>query len=146
MIRAPVKVKIGANEYIIRKMEPFVALRLFGDLQRRVLGPAAGLIAAFTKGESTDVEADNKALTVGIEALSKAMAGPDLEYVANLLINKEYIAVITKAEPDGIKCDVKVADQVMDDMFEIVELCKEIATVNWQDFGMRVRGLFGRAA
>jgi hypothetical protein len=142
MIREPKKVTIGERDYYIRKMEPFFALKVLGDLQRRVLGPAAGLLAAM-KGGASDPEADNKALTAGIQALSSAMAGPDLEYISNLLINKDYVSVVTAEEPDGIKCDVNVANRVMSDVWDIIDLCKEIAMVNYSDFGKRARGLFG---
>lgn len=150
----PIEKNIGDNKFLIRKFDPWTNIEVLANLQKRVLGPASGLIAAMsggpvpTEGEGADKAAsdaaDNAALQAAIKTLSDALGGPEAKSILKMLIDPDYVVIVTEDNPDGRRFDENAANLYIDDAFDLVELALEVATVNFSTFGKRVRGLIGR--
>lgn len=132
------EVTVGEFTFFIRKLAAFDALKLIGDLQKRIVSPAAMLIATQRKAApATDAE-----FAEGLRKLSEALDGATLVWAVRSLVNDNYITV--RMENGEIE---KLTDNtvgVMDIGLDVlVELAIEVAKVNFFDFMKSASGRIG---
>ncbi|HEX3161159.1 MAG TPA: hypothetical protein VHQ92_01150 [Pseudolabrys sp.] len=146
-------ITIGDTAFYIRKMDPFAALKVFGDLQRDIL-PAAGLIlqSVFGEGgvrgdatvrETIAEAAAEKGMADALTALSSRLDGNSLIAWANRLLDPDHIAVTINGRDAKLTADVKA--MAFRDPGDILELMAEVIRYNFGDFLVRWAGRFGPA-
>ncbi|MBY4945413.1 hypothetical protein K6V92_02085 [Cupriavidus respiraculi] len=136
-------VTIGDAEFMIRKMDPFLALRIFGDLQRDIL-PAVGhlLEGAFGGGAGTGGNAGQDATVAeAIRELSAKLDGASLEAWANRLLDPEFVAVSINGRESRLTKEMRAL--AFSDAGDILELMFQIIRLNFADFFLRWAGRFG---
>lgn len=134
-------VTINGVEFHIRTFAPFVALRIFGDLQKELLPAVGGLIgAASAAGEGQAV--DQGALLQAIKAFSSSLDGKALEDWAARLLDKELIT-FNRPGRDPRKLDRAFYDDAFDDFASILELLYEVIKLNFAGPLGRWLGLSG---
>lgn len=128
---------IGEFTFFIRKFPALDALKLVGDLQKRIIGPAAALIATQRNETLTD-----EGFAEGIRKLSEALDGDTLLWAYRQLVKPDYVSYQPNGNPDEAE---KVNDNCIG-KYEIpldvlIELAIEVAKVNFMDFGKSASGL-----
>lgn len=127
----PTEVVIGDTRFYITPLDPFVQLRLFGDLQREIL-PSVGGLLNHVLGKSG--EADASADAAGIAALrelSTRFDGAALERWAGLLLDAEYVAFETNDMREPAKLRKSEHRRAFPDMTYILELMFHVGKVNF---------------
>lgn len=129
-------VKIGDNEFTIRKFNPFLAWELFGDLQKELLPSVSELLLTVAKTgpgaePSLEVQAhEGRAMAEGIAKVSAKLGGDRMKYWADRLFDPEYISVsINDGEP--VKLTKATAQLAFSDFTEIAQLLFEILKFNY---------------
>jgi hypothetical protein len=129
-------VKIGDNEFLIRRFNPFLAWEMFGDLQKELLPSVSELLIAVAAKAPADKAAqaenvdDGRVLAEGISKLSAKLGGERMKYWAERLFNPEYVSVsINGNEP--VKMDKAMANLAFSDFTEIAQLVFEILKFNY---------------
>ncbi len=146
-------VVIGETTFYVRRMDPFGALKVFGDLQRDIL-PAAGMVLQSVfgeggiKGDATVREAladaaAEKGIADAITALSSRLDGNALINWANRLLDADHIAVTINGRDAKLTADVKA--MAFRDPGDILELMAEVIRYNFADFLSRWAARFGPA-
>jgi hypothetical protein len=136
-------VTIGDAEFMVRKIDPFVALRIFGDLQRDIL-PAVGhlLEGAFAAGQGGQGNATPDAtLSEAVRELSAKLDGASLEAWANRLLDPEFVAVSINGRESKLTREMRTL--AFRDAGDILELMFQIIRFNFADFFLRWAGRFG---
>lgn len=140
-------VKIGDTEFIIRKIDPFLALQIFGDLQRDIL-PAVGHLLegvfADDKGGEGTAKADAKAdaaVAEAIRELSGKLDGASLAAWADRLFNPEFVAVSLNGRESKLTKEMRAL--AFRDAGDILELMFHIIRHNFADFFLRWAGRIG---
>lgn len=136
-------VAIGDAEFMIRKIDPFVALRIFGDLQRDIL-PAVGhlLEGAFAGGQGAQANATpDTTLSEAVRELSGKLDGAALEAWANRLLDPEFVAVSINGRESKLTREMRAL--AFRDAGDILELMFQIIRFNFADFFLRWAGRFG---
>lgn len=133
------QITIGENTFYIRRFEPFLALKVFGDMQKKLLAPLLAILEA--QGNPSDVSA-------GVEALGKladSLDGDALVKICKTLINSEYVSI----QPEGAREPTKLTEGAINmhvsEVADILALCVEVVKVNYADFAKRVASLIGQA-
>ena len=127
---------IGEYNFFIRKLPALEALKLVGDLQKRIIGPASALIATQRNEALSD-----EGFAEGIRKLSEALDGDTLLWAFKKLANPEYVSF----QPSGEEVE-KLTENVIGKyelpLDVLIELAIEVAKVNYMDFGKSATGLF----
>lgn len=134
------EVNIGDNRYFIRKLPPFEALALLGTLQKSFLGPLVDVI----KGASADASSA-ASYAPALRSLSENLDGPQMVKLAKLVLNAEYISIQPPEADAPVKLTEGQINLFIEGVGEMLELCMEVITVNFADFGKRATALFGEA-
>lgn len=158
--------KQNGNVFYIRPMNPFLSLRLLGDLQKLVAPVVGNIFAAFgdkkdkKKDEKQEVaEAESKeekglfdrdfdmaAVEKTFTAIAEHIDGDKIEKMCSRILDKDYIAVSIdgrEAEPLGRAQLNELFTGNITDMFILVV---EVLKVNYQDFTKLFKSLSGNAA
>lgn len=132
-------VTIGQAEFHIRRFDPFMALELFGDLQRDIL-PALGSLmsAVFAKDEGSMSDA---AIGDAVRELSTKLDGASLQRWANRLLDPEFVSFSISGRDAKLTRDKR--DMAFEDAGQIIELMVHIIRHNFADFFLRWAGRFG---
>lgn len=131
------EVEIGEFTFYIRKLAAFDALKLIGNLQKRVVGPAAMLIATQRKeAPATDAE-----FAEGLRKLSEALDGETLVWAVRSLVNSEYVSIRANGELEKLT-DATVGIQEIG-LDILIMLAIEVAKINFFDFMKSATGLIG---
>ncbi|MCA7086048.1 hypothetical protein K7G19_20880 [Cupriavidus sp. DB3] len=136
-------VPIGDTEFIIRKIDPFLALQIFGDLQRDIL-PAVGhlLEGVFAEGKDVQVAAKtDAAVAEAVRELSSKLDGASLTAWADRLFNPEFIAVSINGRESKLTKEMRAL--AFRDAGDILELMFHVIRHNFADFFLRWAGRFG---
>lgn len=141
------QVTIGETEYFIQRMDPFTALRVFGDLQRDIL-PAVGQLLQAAVGDDSKpgpapADLSDASIAQAITALSARLDGASLEAWAGRLLDPECIAVSLNGRDTKLTKDTRAL--VFRDAGEILELMAHVIHHNFADFLARWVGLSGSA-
>lgn len=132
-------VTIGQSEFAIRRFDPFMALRLLGDLQRDIL-PALGNLMQGVLGSDDEAGAET-GLADAVRELSGKLDGNALETWANRLLDPEFVTVIINGRDSKLTKDMRA--MAFDDAGQIIELMVHIIRHNFADFFLRWAGRFG---
>ena len=128
-----IKWKQGDNEFAIRQFNPFLAMRILGDLQK-MLVPALGGAA---NGISQNPEQAETIAAIGgaLKNIAELVDGKTLEKSIKLLLDSEYLSVKKK--------DAKSFEMAGEDVlatifwgrpFDMVALAFKVFQVNYLDF------------
>jgi hypothetical protein len=131
----------NGSKFYIRRFEPFLATRIFGDLQRKILAPLVSVIEA--NDSSLSEEQRERNARIAIESLSENLNGRALEDVARMLLNPDYISVSVDGRPPE-RADEGMLNQAVDGMADLLELTIEVVVVNYKDLFTRGGTLFSR--
>jgi hypothetical protein len=118
---------IGRSVYYVRKYEPFLALKILGDLQRRFLGPMATFM------ESRPDEEMNIGLMIkGIGSISASLDGDTLVNIAKRVLDPEYISVAIEGEP-AEKLTDNMLNRAVDSVADVIELLAYVLKENYEN-------------
>lgn len=137
-----VQFEMGGHTYFIRRFEPFLALRIFGTLQKSFLASALHLLDVRDAQDEKDAVA---ALAKAVSETSAKMDGDSLVALAKLLIQAEYVSVRMADETNVRKLDEGMINLAMGGADDLILLCVEVVKVNYANFAMRVGDLIGKA-
>lgn len=115
--------QIGEWTFHVRRLEPFTALKVLGDLQKHILGPASAAL----DGNRPD------ALATAIAAVSDKLDGATLERLARLLLNPAYVSV-SDGMGDPRRLDEGQINLTLTGAGDVLDLCIFVAKVNYADF------------
>lgn len=133
------KVRLGENEFFVRRYPPFQALEVLGDLQRRFGAPLLAAIDANPAGANADVL---KVAAAGLSRISADMTGKDLVALVQGVLDPECVSVsIHGQDPVRLTPDALARSGMLPS--EIVELCWEVVRHNFADFIERFAGRIG---
>ena len=127
------KWKQGDCEFAIRQYNPFLAMRILGDLQKLIVPALGGAANGLSEnGEQADMIA---ALGGALKNIAQLVDGATLEKAMTMLLNSEYVAVkqggaksFTPADQDTL------AAIYWGRPFDMVALCLKVFSVNYLDF------------
>jgi ABC-type transporter Mla MlaB component len=131
------EIHIGRSIYYVRKFEPFLALKILGDLQRRFLGPMASFLEA-QQGE----EMNFSLLVQGISKVSASMDGDTLVQLAKRVLDSDYISVMIDNEP-AEKLTENILNRSVDNVGEVIELIAFVLKENYENVFILVRTHIG---
>lgn len=139
-----VEVTIGETVFIIRPMDAFTQLRLFGDLQKEVLPALGGVINVIADPKETGDKMDAVAIDA-VRNLSERLGGEALQKWAKLLLNGEYVSYQREGDRNPSKLDKVGMEMAFGDFSEVLELMYHVGKVNFADPLTRWAGLSGLA-
>jgi len=130
------KVKLNGHEFIIRRIPPFDALEMVGDLQR-VFGPAlaamAGASDTFNNADRSPVEVASVMMDAA-EALGRQLDGKTLRYLVESLIAEDTIALRVNSSGEAIRANAVMVGEHCAGAGDLLTLSLEILRFNFQDF------------
>ncbi len=121
------EVRIGENDFYLRRFGAFQAVEVLGDLQKQFAGPLLGMMDG--KQSATPEEA-NAAMMAAFSKLSATIDGRTLRDLAKRLLDKEYVSVsieggqVRKLDDAAIALSLETAADVL-------QLCWEVAKHNF---------------
>ena len=115
-------VEIGGTTYHLSAFDPFTALKIGGDIQRKFIAP---MLSMFDGKEAGNEQAVTAAFMAGVERVLSGMDGDTLVATAKRLISPDHILV--DYDGDRRKLDHGLIPVVLD-LAGLVELCVEVAT------------------
>ena len=116
---------LNGHTFYVRRLEPFTALKVLGELQKHVLGPASSVLDTGRPG----------ALAQALAAVSDQLDGTTLERLAKLLLNPAYVSVSADGDPERAKrLDEGQVNLTLAGATDALELCLFVAQVNYADF------------
>jgi hypothetical protein len=136
------EVRIKQSTFYIRPFEAFLGVRIFGDLQKHLLGP---LVAALDGKPSANDEAAAAAMFAAVARLSETIDGETLERIIGRLIDPEYVAVEIDGAGEPRRCDKAALALAGLSVADLFELCYEIVRHNYADFITRWGSRIGQA-
>ena len=132
----------GTATFYIRKMEPFLALHVLGELQKKFLGPLATLFEGVPTVDGQEMEM--KSIIEGLEKISEKLDGATLVQFAKMLLNGDYISVVIAGEP-AVKLDEGLLNRATDNIGEVIELMVEVIKENYIGVFTLARNRIGQA-
>lgn len=133
---ATLKTKMNGHDLIIRRINPFDALELVGDLQR-VFGPAlaamAGASDTFNNADRSPVEVSSVMMDAA-EALGRQLDGRTLRYLVEQLITDDTVAIKVGGQGQPIKANSVMVGEHAEGAGDLLQLALEILRFNFQDF------------
>ena len=115
--------QIGDWTFHVQRMGPFKALKVLGDLQKHILGPASAALDGQRPG----------ALADAIAAVSDKLDGATLERLAKLLLDQEFVSV-SGGSDEMRKLSEGQANLTLASAGDLLDLCIFVAQVNYADF------------
>lgn len=135
----PVKYEMGADLFYIHRFPPFLAIKVFGELQKAVF-PILGGVAKGIKHVDIDSPLENLAvigelLGDGFIQFAANLDGEKLEKLSIMLLSPDYVAV----KRNGKKEAERLTEDVMNEIFEgrafdVLILMVQVAKANYADF------------
>lgn len=128
-----IDIKIGDNEYTIRRINALEAWPMFGDLQKEFLPAISELIMAVAKPAEASAEAEEREGRIMAEAISKIstnLSGDRLKYWTDRLLNGEYISVSINGG-QAVKLDGTAKAMAFEDFSTIPELLFHVLKFNF---------------
>jgi hypothetical protein len=143
------EVRIGTSAFHIRKYEPFRALKILGDLQKRFIAPFLSVLDGKEAGTEAAVTAG---VMAGVERVLRDMDGDQLVAVAIKLLDvdeqglrrSDYVSVTAPGE-ETRKLDASAITTLLPDVADLIELCVAVAMTNFRGVFTRAASLFGAA-
>ncbi len=128
-----IDIKIGDNEYTIRRINALEAWPMFGDLQKEFLPAISELIMTVAKpaggGEDAE-EREGRIMAEAIAKISTNLSGERLKYWTDRLLNGDYISVsINGGSP--VKLDGTAKALAFQDFSAIPELLFHVLKFNF---------------
>lgn len=124
----------GDFDFSIRRFNPFLAMRVLGELQK-LLVPAIGGALNNADEEMDDVAALGGAVGGALMKLAEVVDGDKMEKAARLLLDGQYIAVSETGKKDFQRLDDGTVAAVFTGRpFDLLALCGKIFAVNFMDF------------
>jgi hypothetical protein len=147
----------NGNKFFIRRYDPFLALKILGEVQKRFLGPFAAIMEARDvvkpvgrsdggNGQDQSLQAlatSPDAFANAVERLSKSLDGDALVAVAKLVLNSDYVSVVVQGEPPA-RLDEGLLNRSTDGVYDVVALVVEVLKYNYADLFTRGRTLIGQ--
>ena len=136
------EIKINESTFFVRRFPAFVALSIGGDLQSRFLQP---LLPAL-EGANGNQEEIYAAVMKGVGELSQSLSGKELVALAKSLLQPDYIACCPPGvhPSDAVKLDESMHDKAFESAADVVELCVEVAKLNFLPVFNKALTLLGR--
>ena len=131
----------NGNKFYIRRYDPFLALEILGEVQRKFLPPLAALMEARDDTNATP-EVKMEAMMKGIEMVSRTLDGKSLIGLAKIVLNQNYVAVSIHADPP-IQLDEGALNRACDDVFDVIKLLVEVLRYNYEKLFTHGRDLIG---
>lgn len=123
------EVRIGENDFFIRRFPAFQAVEILGDLQRQFAGPLLGMMDG---KQSASPEEANAAMMAAFGKLSASIDGRTLRDLAKRILDKEQISVsieggqVRKLDDAAIALSLETAA-------DILQLCWETIRFNFAE-------------
>ena len=127
------KWKQGEYEWGIRQFDPFLAMRVLGDLQKMVVPAISGAVDGISKNtEQAELIA---AIGGALKNLARTVDGETLEKCMKLLINSEYLSVRKEGGKSFESASIdKIQAIFWGRPFDMIALCFKVFQVNFLDF------------
>src|SRR3954464_12932774 len=132
----------NGNVFYIRRYDPFLAMKVLGDVQKKFLAPFAQFMEANDRKLPQDVRDRN--MTEAIDKISKNLDGDSLIELTRKVLNQEYISVVIDGKPPE-KLTENVLNMAVDSVGDVFSLVFEVLRVNFEDLFMRGKNLIGTA-
>ncbi len=123
------EVRIGENEYFIRRYDAFLAVEILGDLQKQFAGPLLGMMDG---KQSASPEEANASMMSAFSKLSGTIDGRTLKSLAERLINPEFVGVSIEGAPVR-KLDKTAVNLCLETAADVLQLCWEIVKFNYAE-------------
>lgn len=123
------EVRIGENDFYIRRFQAFAAVEVLGDLQKQFAGPLLGMMDGKPSGSPEEANAN---MMAAFGKLSATIDGRTLRDLAKRLLDKEYVSVsieggqVRKLDDAAIALSLETAADVL-------QLCWEIVKFNFAE-------------
>lgn len=133
-------VTIGDHEFHIRKFEPFVALKVMGDLQRKFLTPFLAALNAKDKlaGGSADGE-----FVAALDKLSASLDGEQAVALVKTLVSFKHIGVQFPNETLPMALNETRLAQSITSVEDLIQLAVEVVKHNYEGFFERAKNHIG---
>ena len=131
----------NGNKFYIRRYDPFLALEILGEVQKKFLPSIAAFFEArdsIDKGEGTD------AAMKAIEMISRNLDGKSLIGLVKTVLNPDYVSVSIGSEPP-IRLDEGTINLACDDVSDTIMLVVEVLRYNYEKLFTQGRNLIGQA-
>jgi hypothetical protein len=127
------KWKQGDCEFAIRQYNPFLAMRILGDLQKLIVPALGGAANGLSEnGEQADMIA---ALGGALKNIAQLVDGTTLEKAMTMLLDSEYVAVKQCGAKSFTPADMDTLAAIYwGRPFDMVALCLKVFQVNYLDF------------
>lgn len=124
----------GNYTFAIRRFNPFLAMRVLGELQR-LLVPAIGGALDGASDDMNDVVAMGGAVGGALLKMAEVVDGEKMEKSVRLLLDGNYISVSESGKKDYSRLDDGTIAAVFTGRpFDLLALCGKIFAVNFMDF------------
>jgi hypothetical protein len=129
----------NGNKFYIRRYDPFVSLRILGEIQKRFLAPIVQMVETRDQKVNGEDHFGN-----AIDKLSKNLGGDELIDLVKKVLHSDYITVvIDNGEPE--KLDEGLLNRSTDDISDVIALVVEVLKFNYSDLFTKGRTLIGQA-
>lgn len=137
----PAKIVMGKNTFYIQRYSPFYALRVLGDLQKVLLPVLTDAGAGFASGAAGNWDKDVKSLEVlfpaaagGLLSIADHLDGKQLEALARLLLDPDYVAVAA-GRAQAVRLEEDLITEIFDgNVADLFYLMAQVIRVNYLDF------------
>lgn len=124
----------GDYDFAIRQFNPFLAMRVLGELQK-LLVPAIGGALDGANEDMTDIAAMGGAVGGALLKMAEIVDGDKLEKAAKLLLDSNYISVSESGKKDFSRLDEGNVTAIFTGRpFDMIALCCKVFAVNFLDF------------
>jgi len=131
----------NGNKFYIRKYDPFLALRILGEVQKKFLVAVTSLMEA--QDATLSQEDKERNLFKAIDHISKSLDGDSIVSLVKQVLNSEFISVSIEGEPPE-KLDEGMLNRSTDNLFDVVSIVFEVLKVNYTELFTRGRTLIGQ--
>jgi len=131
----------NGNNFYIRRYDPFLGLKILGDVQKKFLGPFAMLIDIANDQTLNDETRKNK-LIEALQTVSMQLDGDSLISLAKTVLNPEYISVEVGNGPAD-KLDEAMLNRSVDGVFDVIQLVWQVLRYNYEQIFTQGRNLTG---
>ena len=129
----------NGNKFYIRRYDPFLALEILGEVQKKFLPSIA---AFFEARDNTDRDAGMDAAMKAVETISKNLDGKSLIALVKTVLNPDYVSVSIGSDPP-IRLDEGTINLACDDVSDTLMLVIEVLRYNYEKLFTQSRNLFG---
>jgi len=124
----------GEYDFSIRRFNPFLAMRVLGELQKLIVPAISG--ALNNADDSVEnIEVLGGAVGGALAKLAEVIDGEKMEKATRLLLDGNYIAVSSAGKKDFQRIDDGIVAAVFTGRpLDLLALCGKIFAVNFMDF------------